>query len=69
MKKVIPLLLILFLMLGFSCLVACGGGSGIPSLVAGLTWDDIPVYAGAKQIQEATWAIPPTGEDWSKVEW
>ena len=69
MKKLMPLLLILFLMLGFSCLVACGGGSGIPSSVAGLTWDDMPVYAGAKQIQEATWAIPPTEEDWSKVEW
>ena len=69
MKKVMPLLLILFSMLGFSCLVACGGGSGIPSSVAGLNWDDIPVYAGAKQIQEATWAIPPTEGDWSKVEW
>jgi len=54
---------------GFSCLVACGGGSESPSSVAGLNWDDMPVYAGAKQIQEETWAIPPTGGDWAKVEW
>ena len=69
MKKVTPLLLILFLMSGFSCLVACGGGSESPYSVAGLNWDDMPVYAGAKQIQEATWPIPTTGGDWAKVEW
>lgn len=69
MKKVMPLLLILLMMLGFSWLVACGGGSESPSSVAGLNWDDIPVYAGAKQIQEANWTIPPTEGDWSKVEW
>lgn len=34
---------------------------------AGLTWDDIPIYAAAKQIQKGGWAIPPAEGDWSKV--
>lgn len=69
MKKVMPLVLATVMTLGFSWLIACGGGSEVPSPVAGLTWDDIPVYAGAKQIQEATWSMPTTEEDWAKVEW
>ena len=35
----------------------------------GLTWDDIPVYAGADQVQKGSWAIPPAEGDWARVEW
>jgi len=45
------------------------GGEAPPPSVGGLTWDDMPVYAGAEQIQKASWAIPATEGDWSKVEW
>ena len=34
-----------------------------------LTWDDIPVYAGAGQIQKGSWSIPPSEGDYSKFEW
>lgn len=72
MKKSISLVLVLIMMLSCASLVACGGGGGggetLPS-VAGLTWDDIPIYAEAEQIQKGSWAIPPVQGDWSKVEW
>ena len=33
------------------------------------TWNDIPVYPGAKPVQKGTWAIPPAEGEWSRVEW
>ncbi|HEY98519.1 MAG TPA: hypothetical protein G4O16_10125 [Dehalococcoidia bacterium] len=39
-----------------------GGGGG-------LTWNDMPVYGGADQIQRGTWSIPADEGDYSKVEW
>ena len=36
----------------------------------GLTWNDIPMYSGASQIQKGTWSIPSTEEDeYSNFEW
>jgi len=35
----------------------------------GLTWNDMPVYSGAKQVQKGSWSIPPAEGDYSKVEW
>jgi hypothetical protein len=35
----------------------------------GLTWNDMPVYSGAKQVQKGSWAIPSNDGDYSKVEW
>lgn len=35
----------------------------------GLTWNDIPVYSGAKQVTKGSWSIPPSEGDYSKVEW
>ena len=35
----------------------------------GLNWNDMPVYSGATNIQSASWAVPPAGGDYSKVEW
>lgn len=35
----------------------------------GLTWNDMPVYSGAKQAQKGSWSIPSTEGDYSKVEW
>lgn len=74
MKKAILLVLVLIMVLGCASLVACGGGGDggggdTPPSVAGLSWDDIPIYAGAEQIQKGNWAIPPAQGDWSKVEW
>jgi len=36
----------------------------------GITWKDMPIYSGAKEIAKGAWAIPPAEEeDWSEVEW
>ena len=40
----------------------------LPS-IGGFTWDDMPVYAGAEQIQELNWTMPPEEGDWANVEW
>jgi hypothetical protein len=40
-----------------------GGGGG------DLTWDDMPVYGGADQIQKGSWSIPADEGGYSKVEW
>ena len=34
-----------------------------------LTWSDMPIYSGAKQVQKGSWSIPPAQGDYSKVEW
>jgi len=41
----------------------------VPPSIGGFTWDDMPVYAGAEQIQEANWTMPPAEGDWANVEW
>lgn len=38
-----------------------GGGS--------LTWNDMPVYGGADQVQKGSWSIPADEGGYSKVEW
>ena len=40
-----------------------------PSTIGGLTWNDMPIYSGASQIQKGSWAIPPAEGDYSKFEW
>jgi len=40
-----------------------------PSPTGGLTWNDMPIYSGAKQVQKGSWSIPPAEGDYSKVEW
>jgi len=32
-------------------------------------WSDVPVYAGAKEIQKGSWAIPADDGEFSKVTW
>ena len=71
----------LALVVAFTCLglAACGGGDGgttpsdgdttPPSGVGGFTWNDMPVYPGAKQIQEMAWTIPSEEGEWTKAEW
>jgi hypothetical protein len=35
-----------------------------------LSWNDMPIYSGAGQIQKGTWAVPPAEDsDYSKFEW
>ena len=34
-----------------------------------MTWNDIPLYSGAEQVQKGSWAIPPEQGEWAKVEW
>jgi hypothetical protein len=36
---------------------------------SGFTWNDIPVYGGATQVQEMNWSIPPAEGDYTQVEW
>jgi hypothetical protein len=40
-----------------------------PAQSGDLTWNDMPVYSGASQIQKGSWAIPAEQGEWSKVEW
>ena len=40
-----------------------------PPSGGGFTWNDMPVYPGAKQIQKGSWSIPPQEGEWSKTEW
>ncbi len=36
----------------------------------GSMWDDMPVYATAMQLQQASWSIPPQDDaDYEKAEW
>jgi hypothetical protein len=40
------------------------------SSVGSLSWDDMPLYSGAKQMQKGSWAIPASeNEEYSKFEW
>lgn len=41
-----------------------GGGGG-----GGLTWNDMPIYGGADQIQKGSWSIPADEGGYSEVEW
>ena len=41
-----------------------GGGSG-----GGFTWNDVPIYGGADEIQEFNISIPPDEGEYSRVEW
>jgi len=34
-----------------------------------VTWNDVPIYSGAKQVTKGSWTIPPEEGEWSKVEW
>ena len=34
-----------------------------------LTWNDMPIYGGADQIQKGSWSIPADEGGYSKVEW
>jgi len=35
----------------------------------GLTWNGMPIYSGAGQVQKGSWSIPPAEGDYSKFEW
>ena len=39
------------------------------SSTGGISWNDMPVYSGAKQVQKGSWSIPAAEGDYSKVEW
>jgi hypothetical protein len=41
-----------------------GGNGG-----GGFTWDDVPIYGGADQVQEFNISIPPEEGEYSRVEW
>jgi len=44
-------------------------GEATPPSGGGLTWNDMPVYSGAKQVQKGSWSIPSEEGEWSKMEW
>ncbi|MFC2017605.1 hypothetical protein ACFLUD_04255 [Chloroflexota bacterium] len=71
MERIISLGLAVVMILGCTSLVACGGGEEIGTTPSGsvLTWDDMPVYPGAKQIEKGSWPIPEARGEWSKIEW
>ncbi len=43
-----------------------GNGS---SNVSGLTWNDMPLYSGASQMQSGTYAVPAIQGEYNKTEW
>jgi hypothetical protein len=45
------------------------GETTLPPTTGSVTWNDMPVYPGANQIEEMTWTIPSEDEEWSKAEW
>ena len=82
MRKTISLLLVIVLSLSCISFTACGGGGEKETASApsneqtdsstsggDLSWNDILIYSGAKQVQKGSWSIPPAEGDWSKVEW
>lgn len=80
MKKTISLLLLIVMVLACISLAACQAGemttpsdggtpTPAPSSGGGFTWNDMPVYPGAKQTEKAAWAIPPEEGEWQRTEW
>ena len=85
MKNVTLILVVIILFLGCFSMLACGEKENVDtqevtetqssstqkadSSNEGITWDDIPLYSGAKQVQKGSWFIPPAEGDYSKVEW
>ena len=82
LKKVIFLLFTGLLMIASSGLAACGstpstgttGGTATPTPTSGgsssgISWNDVPSYSGANQIQKGNWSIPPAQGEWVKLEW
>lgn len=63
MKKVTLVAVLLIMPLSFASLVAC----------AGFTWDDVPVYPGATQVNNHEWFTEDVKdafkEHWDRVEW
>jgi hypothetical protein len=46
------------------------GDTTPPPTTGGVTWNDMPVYPGANQVEEMSWTMPlEEEEEWSKVEW
>ena len=43
-------------------------GIPVPS-VPGLSWDDIPIYRGLQNVQQASYSTPPAQGDYAKFEW
>ena len=35
----------------------------------GSFWSDVPVYATAMQLQDASWSIPPQDDEYERAEW
>ena len=54
---------------GTTATPTAGNETEAPSSNSGLTWNDMPIYSGADQVQKGNWAIPADEEGWSKVEW
>ena len=80
MKKTISLLPLIVTVLACVSLAACQAGemttpsdggtpTPAPSSGGGFTWNDMPVYPGAKQTEKAAWAIPPEEGEWQRTEW
>jgi len=66
-KKSISIMLVALVMLGCIGIAGCRGGTTSPG--AELNWDDMPIFAGASQVDKGNWALPPENKDWLKVEW
>jgi len=66
-KKSISIMLVVLVILGGIGLIGCRGGATSPG--EEINWDDMPVFAGASQVNKGNWALPPEDKDWLRVEW
>ena len=62
MKKYVSMAVVLAIVLVSGGMVACGSK-------AITYWNDLPVYPGAKQVQEGGWAIPKVEKQWANLDW
>ena len=68
MRKSILIALLAAVVLGGIAFSGCRDGA-TPAPGSELNWDDMPIFAGASQVDEANWEMPPEDKDWLRVEW
>jgi len=75
LKEIVALVLTGVVILGSVGIVGCDIGeigqkpTQTPTPEGEFTWDDMPIYIDANQIEKGDWSIPPMEGEWSRIEW
>ena len=67
MKRLTLIILAALIILGGIAFTGCRDGTTSPGVV--INWDDMPLYAGASQVDKGNWTLPPEIGDWAALEW